>query len=176
MMHTILYIHTVRVRNTSRLCWLTWTASTGLLSVSTDQREMSACASSGKTQPPPLVYFETHNMWQQTLTGTHNLLFYYKMFHCIFCFSLSLSLFSDLPWYKVFYRALDKISEFKLSMQVHWLYCTHFTINRHLHLYIHVTMHDVYRVPVFDHKLKRLLSQFKTWKATTLQFIFPQNH
>ena len=27
---------------------------------------------------------------------------------------------SDLPWYKVFYRALDKISEFKLAMQVSW--------------------------------------------------------
>ena len=34
------------------------------------------------------------------------------------CPSLSLSLSSDLPWYKVFYRALDKISELKLDLQV----------------------------------------------------------
>jgi hypothetical protein len=51
---------------------------------------------------------------------------------------------SDLPWYKVFYRALDKISEFKLAMQV---------------LYIYSNMCTV--VGIDDHKS---LSQFKTLK------------
>ena len=30
---------------------------------------------------------------------------------------LSLSFFSDLPWYKVFYRALDKVSDLLLDHQ-----------------------------------------------------------
>ena len=102
-----------------------------MVSVSTDQRGTPACASSG-------IYCNT------TTVVPPFLVFVVVQFK-YFAPPLSLSLSpSDLPWYKVFYRALDKISEFKLAMQV---------------LYIYSNMCTV--VGIDDHKS---LSQFKTLK------------
>lgn len=152
-MYIILY--TATTRSISPLYSLIWTVSTDLVSVSTDRRVTPVCASLGtecKTHNlhvclhihvhvqctatcTSLVYTRTftlcsyirvHVMYLHIHMYVHVLL-YYVMYN--WTAPLPLPISSDLPWYKVFYRALDKISELKLDLQVYRcirvLYCKH---------------------------------------------------
>ena len=162
-----MHLSTVSLRswNTLHLCWRTWTASTGLGSVVTLPSQTLVPALSGKGGGER----DIERGWgggrvrsvictyalKSLATGRPNII--HRNMECIPLPSspAKTHTHSDLPWYKVFFRAMDKISDLKLDHQVinlywYWLvFCTLASVYMYLYVWQSQIEIEYYSVAYF---------------------------
>ena len=142
-----MHLSTVSLRSwsTLHLCWRTWTASTGLGSAVILPSQTLVPALSGKGGERVgvrwgggRVQYDLHLLCFEIFLPPYNredlLWECHTWMYTIMLLSHHNTHHSDLPWYKVFFRAMDKISDLKLDHQVinlywYWLaFCTRASI------------------------------------------------